>query len=77
MTDNAATATSTKSDTSAPAADGGGTSPDSSAKDPSTSKKETAPARPISYFSSVRTDAYRAGWDDIFGPKKKKPRKAR
>ncbi|NQV61423.1 MAG: hypothetical protein HQ502_17280 [Alphaproteobacteria bacterium] len=29
-------------------------------------KKSSAPSRPISYFSSVSTDDYRAGWDDIF-----------
>ncbi len=39
-------------------------------------------ARPISYFSSVSTDDYRSGWDDIFSKKKaakparRKPTKA-
>ena len=25
------------------------------------------PARPVSFFSSVRTDEYRSGWDSVFG----------
>ncbi|MDA1098074.1 MAG: hypothetical protein O2967_03740 [Proteobacteria bacterium] len=29
-------------------------------------KKSAAPSRPISYFSSVSTNEYRSGWDDIF-----------
>ncbi len=30
--------------------------------------KGTKPAaRPVSYFSSVRTDEYRTGWDSVFG----------
>ena len=39
------------------------------------SKKASAPSRPISYFSSVATDDYRSGWDEIFGKKKAAPRK--
>lgn len=31
------------------------------------SKTSGAPSRPISYFSSVSTDEYRTGWNDIFG----------
>ena len=30
------------------------------------SAKSSAPSRPISYFSSVSTDDYRDGWDNIF-----------
>lgn len=36
-------------------------------------KKAAAPARPISYFSAVASEDYRAGWDSIFGAKKKAP----
>ena len=35
----------------------------------------SASARPISYFSSVSTDEYRSGWDDIFQTKKPATRK--
>lgn len=38
----------------------------------SSTKKESAPARTTSYFSSVSTDDYRAGWEGIFGKPKKK-----
>lgn len=34
-------------------------------------KKSSAPSRPISYFSSVSTDDYRSGWDDIFSSGRK------
>jgi hypothetical protein len=37
------------------------------------SKKSSAPSRPISYFSSVSTDEYRSGWDDIFSSGEKTP----
>jgi hypothetical protein len=36
------------------------------------SKTPSAPARPISYFSSVSSDEYRSGWDSIFGSGGKK-----
>ena len=36
------------------------------------SKKSSAPSRPISYFSSVSTNEYRSGWDDIFSAGGKK-----
>ncbi len=39
------------------------------------SKKSTAPAREISYFSSVSTDDYRDGWDSIFSARKKPARR--
>ena len=48
-----------------------------------TSKKAGSSSRPISYFSSVSTDEYRSGWEEIFGgqkPKKEKnitPRKSK
>lgn len=31
------------------------------------SKSSSGDSRPISYFSSVSTDDYRAGWDGVFG----------
>lgn len=41
------------------------------------SKKSSAPSRPISYFSSVSTNEYRSGWDDIFNTGGKKPARQR
>lgn len=35
------------------------------------SKERAASEHSISYFSSISTDEYRAGWDSIFGNKKK------
>jgi hypothetical protein len=32
------------------------------------------PARPVSFFSSVRTDEYRSGWDSVFGKSTKRDR---
>ena len=55
-----------KSDAPAASADTGGDSNGSK-------KKSSAPSRPISYFSSVSTDDYRAGWDGVFGGAEKKP----
>lgn len=43
-------------------------------------KKSSAPSRPISYFSSVSSDDYRSGWDNIFtsgnNKAKRKPAKS-
>ncbi len=36
--------------------------------------KSSAPSREISYFSSVSTDDYRAGWNDIFSSGESEPR---
>lgn len=36
------------------------------------SSKSSAPSRPISYFSSVSTEDYREGWDNIFQSKPKR-----
>lgn len=33
-------------------------------------KPKKDPPRPASYFSSVRSDEYRAGWDSVFGKTK-------
>jgi len=41
----------------------------------STSKKTGSSNRPISYFSSVSTDEYRSGWEEIFGGQKPKKEK--
>jgi len=35
-------------------------------------KNSSGSSRPISYFSSVSTDEYRAGWESIFGGKEAK-----
>jgi hypothetical protein len=57
--------------TSTSTADGDSSSGSSSAG------KSSAPSRPISYFSSVSTNEYRSGWDDIFSSGgKKSSRKA-
>lgn len=40
------------------------------------SKKSAGASRPVSYFSSVSTDEYRSGWQDIFGGAKKNGRKS-
>jgi hypothetical protein len=37
--------------------------------------KSDTSSRPISYFSSVSTDDYRSGWDDVFGNGGKKPKR--
>ena len=36
-------------------------------------KPKKDPPRPASYFSSVRSDEYRAGWDSVFGKANSKP----
>lgn len=38
-------------------------------------KKSSAPSRPISYFSSVSSNDYRAGWDGVFGGGETKPKR--
>ncbi len=63
----------TKSETSTAAAD----TSSSESSSAGNGKKSTAPSRPISYFSSVSTDDYRAGWDGIFGGGEKKPARKR
>ncbi|MFV2091906.1 MAG: hypothetical protein ACC634_02370, partial [Hyphomicrobiales bacterium] len=52
--------TDTKSSTSTDAASTG-----------KSSKERAASEHSISYFSSISTDEYRAGWDSIFGNQKK------
>ena len=64
---DAAPADTAKTDApSSDTSDGG-----SSAKESANAKKASGGSRPISYFSSVSTEEYRSGWDDIFGSKKK------
>jgi hypothetical protein len=38
-------------------------------------KPKKDPPRPASYFSSVRSDEYRQGWDSVFGKTKAPPRR--
>ena len=65
------------SDSGSTSSDSGSTSSDGGATSGSTSSgsKGGAPSRAISYFSSVSTDDYRDGWDNVFN-NKKKPRRA-
>ncbi|MDP6708723.1 MAG: hypothetical protein QF893_20455 [Alphaproteobacteria bacterium] len=64
---------STSSESSTSSEGGGGSGASSSSKGGGSS-------RPISYFSSVSTDDYRAGWDNVFSkktPKRRAPAKTR
>jgi hypothetical protein len=71
-----ATKTETKTDTAKPASDSStSSSSDSSASSSSSSQNKSASAISTSHFSSVRSDEYRAGWQDIFGSGKSKPGK--
>jgi hypothetical protein len=54
----------TKSETSKSGGDSGGAG----------SQNKSASALSISHFSSVRSDEYRSGWEDIFGNGKRKSR---
>ena len=45
-------------------------SSNSASSEKTKSSKKAAPARPISYFSSVSTDEYRSGWNAIFNDSK-------
>lgn len=66
-----------KSDSSSSSSksDSGSTSSDSGSGSASSGGGK-APARPISYFSSVSTDEYRDGWNAIFGKPGGKPARA-
>lgn len=48
------------------------TTSESSSTETSTPKKSSPPAREISYFSSVSSNEYRAGWEGIFSKGKNK-----
>ena len=61
----------TSTDSSSSAADSGTSSSGKS------SSGGSASSRPISYFSSVSTDAYRSGWDNVFNDRKPAPRPRR
>jgi hypothetical protein len=64
--------TAASSESSSPSAT---EAPSSSETTSSSSKKSGNSSRPISYFSSVSTDEYRSGWEEIFGGQKtKKPK---
>ena len=73
----------TKTDAAKPASDSStSSSSDSSTSSSSdsgasssSSQNKSASATSTSHFSSVRSDEYRAGWHDIFGGRKSKPRK--
>ncbi len=65
-----------KTDTAKPASDSStSSSSDSGASSSSSSQNRSASALSTSHFSSVRSDEYRAGWEDIFGGGKSEPRK--
>mgnify|MGYP006919732469 CR=1 FL=1 len=61
-----------KTEAAKPAADAAAASPATAADTAGSTKKAAAPSRPISYFSAVATEDYRAGWDSIFGKSKNK-----
>ena len=65
-----------KTDTAKPASDSSkSASSDSGTASSSSSQNKSASALSTSHFSSVRSDEYRAGWHDIFGGEKSRPRK--
>ncbi len=68
----------TKTDTAKPASDSFTSSSSDSGASTSTSssssQNKSAAALSISHFSSVRSNEYRAGWENIFGNHKSKPR---
>ncbi len=73
MSDNAAPAKSSASDSSKSSTSESKSSSESSStsSESSTKKSSGGGSRPISYFSSVSTDEYRSGWQEIFGKKAK------
>ena len=68
--------TSSGSDSStSSSSDSGASASKSSASKSSASQNKSASALSTSHFSSVRSDEYRAGWQDIFGGENSKSRK--
>lgn len=67
-----------KSDSGASASnsDSGSSSSETGSSTAKPSGGGKAPARPISYFSSVSTDEYRDGWNAVFGNSGAKPSRA-
>ncbi len=70
--DSSSSSSSSKSDSGSKSSDSGSGSSSSS----SSSGGGKAPARPISYFSSVSTDEYRDGWNAVFGKPDRRPARA-
>ena len=71
---------SAKTDTAKPAKDkpageSSASTSSGSGGDGSSSKNKSATALEVSYFSSVSSDEYRSGWEDIFGGGNSKSRK--
>ena len=66
------TSDSTNSTSDSTSASTSASTSDSSATSSSTTKGKSAAALSTSHFSSVRSDKYRAGWEEIFGGGKTK-----
>lgn len=76
------TSSTSKTDAGSAKTDSGSSasgSPSSESKpgDSKPSGGKSGGGRPVSYFSSVSTDEYRSGWDQIFGRSKAPARKPR
>lgn len=69
MSDSTTTAKTSASDSSKSSSSESKSTVDSSSSssESSTKKSSGGGSRPISYFSSVSTDEYRSGWEEIFG----------
>lgn len=67
----------TESKSSTESSGDSGPTSDSGSSDSSSTKKDSAPARTTSYFSSVSTNEYRSGWEGIFGKQKSKSTRKR
>jgi len=77
MNDSTTTTKSSASDTAKSASTETKSSSESAVttSESSTKKSSGGGSRPISYFSSVSTDEYRSGWQEIFGKKNKPARR--
>ena len=61
-----------KSTASNSATEGKGTKSANDANENKSGKKAVNPPRPTSFFSSVRSEEYRSGWDSVFGKSRKR-----
>lgn len=61
---------SAKADSAAPTPAAADSAAPSSTDGEGSKTKKKDPPRPASFFSSVRTDEYRSGWDSVFGKTK-------
>ena len=61
---------SAAADSAAPSSAAADSPAPSSADGEGVKTKKKDPPRPASFFSSVRTDEYRSGWDSVFGKAK-------